>query len=155
MKIPDCKKSFSEMKDFTSFLCALTDEKNPRDRVFEICYSYWLFRCCHFCARKGTSLKCAGCKTVYYCNTNCQTQDWAKHQEVCLSARQGYELLYGKPPKILSLSDDDQDQRVVGFRSFRKYCLHKLAAEYKSTKLPYREILRRIGTWFLILHGAE
>ncbi len=40
---------------------------------------------CHFCGNRGDDLKiCSGCKKFYYCNRDCQGQDWnAGHKQEC------------------------------------------------------------------------
>lgn len=37
---------------------------------------------CVLC-RKPTTKKCRNCKIVYYCNKECQTQDWIHHKHIC------------------------------------------------------------------------
>ena len=39
---------------------------------------------CSSCALKGSDLqKCAGCKSVWYCNVKCQKKDWKMHKSMC------------------------------------------------------------------------
>ena len=39
---------------------------------------------------KFTYPKCGSCKTVYYCNKNCQKLDWSRHKPFCLAGGEGY-----------------------------------------------------------------
>ena len=41
-------------------------------------------RCCT-CRSRNASLLCAGCKSVYYCNVDCQREDWKLHKQWCES----------------------------------------------------------------------
>ncbi len=39
---------------------------------------------CKFCNKKNVVNRCSGCKSVYYCNTNCQKKDWKlSHKKNC------------------------------------------------------------------------
>lgn len=38
---------------------------------------------CASCNATGANKKCAGCKTLLYCNEQCQTDDWKLHKLVC------------------------------------------------------------------------
>jgi hypothetical protein len=41
-------------------------------------------RSCEVCKKFGFTLpKCSGCKSVYYCSTECQNTDWKKHKIIC------------------------------------------------------------------------
>lgn len=44
---------------------------------------------CAYCGKKGKELqRCGRCKTVYYCDRDCQTKDWkAGHKSTCTSAK--------------------------------------------------------------------
>ncbi len=40
---------------------------------------------CHSCGQQSVNLKkCARCRSVSYCNRECQTKDWKSHKSVCL-----------------------------------------------------------------------
>ena len=44
-------------------------------------------RICWNCAEKGTDValyKCAGCRKAYYCDGECQAEDWDVHGEYCM-----------------------------------------------------------------------
>ena len=38
---------------------------------------------CAMCKKKGVSLKCSGCGTVAYCNSDCQKSHWITHRPDC------------------------------------------------------------------------
>ncbi|KAF7934762.1 uncharacterized protein EAE98_002807 [Botrytis deweyae] len=38
---------------------------------------------CAFCNVTGAKQRCAGCKTLFYCNEQCQKGDWKLHKLVC------------------------------------------------------------------------
>ena len=42
---------------------------------------------CAFCGKMGGLLKCGRCKTVRYCDCECQTQHWPSHKAECRAAR--------------------------------------------------------------------
>ena len=42
-------------------------------------------RFCCYCEKPGPCVLCNGCKTEYYCDEECQKQDWKSHQEFCTS----------------------------------------------------------------------
>ena len=41
-------------------------------------------RRCRNCKKTGSCVLCSGCKTVYYCDEQCQKQHWGEHQEFCI-----------------------------------------------------------------------
>ncbi|KAI0311543.1 hypothetical protein OF83DRAFT_1287480 [Amylostereum chailletii] len=41
------------------------------------------FTACNKCGETGKKLTCGSCKSVYYCNADCNKADWPKHKEVC------------------------------------------------------------------------
>ena len=44
-------------------------------------------RICWNCAEKGCDValyKCAGCRKAYYCDGECQAEDWDVHGEYCM-----------------------------------------------------------------------
>lgn len=43
----------------------------------------YLSQCCTTCNKKGITKKCTACKKVFYCNTDCQKQDWPTHKAFC------------------------------------------------------------------------
>ena len=39
---------------------------------------------CNWCSKTGSDLqRCAACKTVWYCNVQCQKKAWKSHKKVC------------------------------------------------------------------------
>lgn len=39
---------------------------------------------CNFCSKRNASSKCANCSQAYYCNRDCQKEDWKKHKIKCI-----------------------------------------------------------------------
>jgi len=50
---------------------------------------YSFLRCCAHCQKMETGneekkmMKCGKCKDVYYCDGDCQKQDWVRHKKTC------------------------------------------------------------------------
>ncbi len=42
-----------------------------------------LIKCANCSNNSGNLLRCAGCKSVYYCNATCQKQHWKQHKMTC------------------------------------------------------------------------
>lgn len=40
---------------------------------------------CEMCGKRDGLKLCGGCKDVYYCSGDCQTEDWADHKKKCKS----------------------------------------------------------------------
>lgn len=40
-------------------------------------------RGCRTCNNVNAALRCSACKSVTYCNENCQRTDWPKHKKFC------------------------------------------------------------------------
>ena len=149
----NCKKMIQEHANFTQLFMSLANLH--KEDIMEICYSYWVFKSCHSCASgRDSSWKCEGCKAVYYCDVKCQTKDWPLHQQVCESLKEGYDLIYSKPQRVQSYLEDIHQKPVAGFRSFRKYCLHKLAKENNSWKFMKETTSETINHFLIILYGA-
>lgn len=49
---------------------------------------------CYVCDNK-TNLKCANCKSIYYCSKKCQINDWIHHKHVC-----GKKPIYNNPLNV-------------------------------------------------------
>ncbi|KAG0692903.1 hypothetical protein DFH29DRAFT_816975 [Suillus ampliporus] len=60
---------------------------------------------CSSCSAAPNSglLRCTGCRTVWYCNTTCQTNDWPLHRLECSALRNWAKLA---PSKNLSVPSD-------------------------------------------------
>lgn len=53
---------------------------------------------CNFCKFSPSDpniflRSCSGCKSVYYCDANCQKSDWKQHKLCCLSARDSKKIV--------------------------------------------------------------
>lgn len=53
---------------------------------------------CRACDTPGPSLLCSRCKSIMYCNKDCQKNDWSDHKRICrkcddleLEMLEGYE----------------------------------------------------------------
>ncbi len=66
---------------FESFIRACYGLEHEQEEREPVATSTW----CHFCGNRGEDLKiCSGCKKFYYCNKDCQKQDWnAGHKQEC------------------------------------------------------------------------
>ncbi|KAG2140635.1 hypothetical protein DEU56DRAFT_735015 [Suillus clintonianus] len=60
---------------------------------------------CSYCAAAPNSglLRCTGCRTVWYCNPTCQTNDWSLHRLECSALRKWAK---SAPSKNLSVPSD-------------------------------------------------
>ncbi|KAG1733445.1 hypothetical protein EDB19DRAFT_1222044 [Suillus lakei] len=67
--------------------------------------SRYLDSYCSSCAAASNSglLRCTGCRTVWYCNTTCQTNDWSLHRLECPALRKWAK---SAPSKNLSVPSD-------------------------------------------------
>lgn len=50
------------------------------EELIEICKSY---NRCDKCEQAGASRRCSRCHLVYYCNRDCQANDWKQHKKDC------------------------------------------------------------------------
>lgn len=57
--------------------------------------------CDYCCAKNGRLLKCAKCKNIFYCNKECQKEDWKWHKYECKFYRDHYEYLKVALPRLL------------------------------------------------------
>ncbi|KAF9033705.1 hypothetical protein BDZ89DRAFT_1062794 [Hymenopellis radicata] len=72
---------------------------------------------CARCSKENSLSKCSGCKTVYYCSTECQRLDWSSHKPQCYEPpptaisrdRPPYE-----PPKLGKVADYRKLLEVAG-----------------------------------------
>ena len=56
-------------------------------------------RDCAACSKPNVDLRCERCKSVWYCNSECQAASWPNHQSVCkdyLSAVQERDKMVGR-----------------------------------------------------------
>lgn len=86
----DCKFVKPNGEDVETFPFSV-DNMTPKDRE-EIRTNYFkrhpqVISKCAFCGTDATTKtkKCKGCQHVYYCNLECQKEDWAKHKTFCKS----------------------------------------------------------------------
>jgi hypothetical protein len=48
---------------------------------------------CALCGKTGGLQKCSGCKTVRYCDCDCQTKHWPSHKAECRAARKRADVV--------------------------------------------------------------
>lgn len=68
--------------------CLLVD----KEWVFKMLKKNLLYRGCATCGNLNATLKCAGCRCAYYCNTECQRTDWKKHKKTHFYIDISYEV---------------------------------------------------------------
>lgn len=66
---------FAYKQDLTGIPC----EEELKLYNFTPTYDKW----CLYCDNEACKLRCSSCKTVYYCDTNCQKLAWPIHKHHC------------------------------------------------------------------------
>lgn len=89
---------------------------------------------CAYCGRIGKFF-CTNCKTIYYCDIDCQKNDWKYHRTICLTSKtetkDAPEFLVSKT-KELKL-DDFERIKQIGEGNFSTICL----VEHRETKKQF------------------
>ena len=68
------------------------DREREKDKKREKRKTLNVIKMCINCGRVGISLKnCGGCGFVWYCNSNCQTNDWCSHKAYCKNKKKEKE----------------------------------------------------------------
>jgi len=99
---------------------------------------------CGFCGKESPSLRCTSCKTVAYCNKDCQTQHWkagykqeCKAPEILTRKLENYENMCGQcfksQPKVAC--SRCQDSFYCNKECFQAaWPVHKSQCQKKKTK---------------------
>ena len=61
--------------------------EDPGREQFENDRDAFLARVCKHCGSAESVTACARCVKVYYCNSQCQSADWARHKVACKKRR--------------------------------------------------------------------
>ena len=59
---------------------------------------------CGFCASEA-KVKCANCKSTYYCDRNCQKRDWKVHKKSCNVQKTPVEVKLVEPLDAIDISN--------------------------------------------------
>lgn len=94
------RRKIEKGEEITITYTELTDPKKRKKLLFEkygfvckcpICEnqpkSEELPRCAHCSKQIPAKTRCSACKKVYYCNRECQKEDWPKHKPTCPSTK--------------------------------------------------------------------
>ena len=65
---------------------------DPGREQFENDRDAFLARVCKHCGSAARVTACARCVKVYYCNSQCQSADWARHKVACKKRRRDSSL---------------------------------------------------------------
>mmetsp|Transcript_13766 Transcript_13766/g.19078 ORF Transcript_13766/g.19078 Transcript_13766/m.19078 type:complete len:255 (-) Transcript_13766:33-797(-) len=84
-------------------------------------------RKCNSCGKKNKTLICSLCKSVYYCDQNCQKQDWPSHK--------------GKNCKLMN---ERRMKSLMASRRMRKKTQEKIRKEKKEDVLKLQKILAKL-----------
>lgn len=63
--------------------CSLSCRDHVRDEDLRNLNLVVVNRCNHCSSYSRTMPRCGRCKKVYYCNVNCQREDWRSHKMTC------------------------------------------------------------------------
>ena len=66
---------------------------------------------CGFCASEA-KVKCANCKSIYYCDRNCQKRDWKVHKKSC-NVQKVQEIQLVEPLDAIDVSNMDLKVQVA------------------------------------------
>ena len=66
--------------------------EDPGREQFENDRDAFFARVCKHCGSAGRVTACARCVKVYYCNSQCQSADWARHKVACKKRRRASSL---------------------------------------------------------------
>ena len=120
------KQFIRNHKQFPSFVQAkLLPNRagNANDAVTEIAETFSRIHTCSVCGRLATN-KCGECLATYYCDTECQKEDWSKHQVNCQTLKQELYFLRLQPP-IQEYFEAKYKKPVVSFHTFMKVIKRK------------------------------
>ena len=59
---------------------------------------------CRFCGALA-EVKCANCKSVYYCDRNCQKRNWKEHKTACKQIKTVNEITIVEPLDAIDVSN--------------------------------------------------
>jgi hypothetical protein len=81
--------------------------------------------------------RCGKCKSVFYCEKECQVKDWDRHKNTC----PGYNAMYPTyDSSVLHMSAFFTDEiEIMGFHGLNYYCAHdKLEMKQNVVALTYK-----------------
>ena len=87
-------------------------------------------------------LKCTRCKTSYYCNVECQKQDWPKHKLICSKSTVAKE----QPKEDLTGMNEFHKVQHIGTGNFTTIfrAVSKIDGNTYAIKQAEKEKLRRV-----------
>lgn len=104
-------------------------------------YDKW----CLHCQRRGCTMKCSGCKSVYFCDRECQAKAWSIHlrhckrDQFCLCIACGAPMPPSTPASDASAAVTEGPRRCtecpVGYCSSK--CYASIAAPHKEIDCPH------------------
>ena len=90
---------------------------------------------CSFCGKKRPDLlKCAACKSVWYCNVQCQKKAWKSHKDKCRKERSLDSVNRGEAHSSNSGQTKDKECALCGKTGIKlKKCGACMSVKYCST----------------------
>jgi len=73
---------------------------------------------CAYCHKSGAQNTCGRCELVYYCDEDCQRNDWPNHKQSC--GEETYNSIIPTPSKRPTF-DDDSDSKLIIDRRKKTY----------------------------------
>ncbi len=115
-------RSSQQPSEIIELMLDMDNDKSIGESVARVTSHY---RCCEKCG-KSAHQKCKSCKSMFYCDSKCQKDDWAAHKEECKAIATGMtwdqvDLESEDPNSIhlrhmqrhaLDLGDQEQEEEV-------------------------------------------
>jgi hypothetical protein len=78
----DINKSID--KSYVNYLSTMLDEFEELIDKAKFVFDYIQYQKCNFCNKESKDNKrCSRCKSVWYCDEECQRKDWTQHKKCC------------------------------------------------------------------------